>query len=118
MIPDAKKTWGGRVNSVTIGATQAAGGTRAFTVTIGGSATLPFLDFEGQCGMPAVAMEICDIYPQEWPDLLKEPFGDALEDPVRWARKCLELGADLICLRLDGCSPEHGNRSPPKPPKR
>ena len=60
MVPDAKKTWGGRVNSVTIGATQAAGGTRGYTVTIGGSATLPFLDFEGPCVQPAVAMEICD----------------------------------------------------------
>ncbi len=112
MVPDAKKTWGGRVNTVTIGATQAGGGTRAFTVTIGGSATLPFLDFEGPCGRPAVAMEICDVNPEEWPDLLREPFGDVLGDPVRWAQKCLELGADLICLRLDGCHPDRGNRSP------
>jgi acetyl-CoA decarbonylase/synthase complex subunit delta len=57
-------------------------------------------------------MEVCDTYPQEWPELLREPFGDALQDPVRWAQKCLELGADLICLRLDGCHPDHGNRSP------
>jgi acetyl-CoA decarbonylase/synthase complex subunit delta len=112
MVPDAKKTWGGKINGVTIGATQAAGGTRAFTVTLGGSATLPFLDFEGTCGHPAVAMEIGDTYPEEWPDLLREPFGDVLNDPVRWGRKCLELGADLICLRLQGCHPEHGNRSP------
>ena len=87
MVPDAKKTWGGRVNSVTIGATQATGGTRAFTVTIGGSATLPFLDFEGQCGMPAVAMEICDIYPQEWPDLLKEPLA------MLWEIQCAGHGS-------------------------
>ena len=112
MVPDAKKTWGGKVNSVTIGATQAVGGTRGYTVTIGGSATLPFLDFEGPCVQPAVAMEVCDTYPQEWPDLLKGPFGDTLNDPVSWARKCLEMGADLICLRLDGCHPEHGNRTP------
>jgi acetyl-CoA decarbonylase/synthase complex subunit delta len=112
MVPDAKKTWGGKVNAVTIGATRAAGGTRGYTVTIGGSATLPFLDFEGACGRPAVAMEVCDVFPEEWPDLLKEPFGDVLGDPVLWARKCLEFGADLICLRLEGCHPEHGNRSP------
>ncbi|MFH1183517.1 MAG: acetyl-CoA decarbonylase/synthase complex subunit delta [Chloroflexota bacterium] len=112
MLPEAKKTWGGRTSTVTIGATRADGGTRACTVTIGGSATLPFLGFEGQSGQPAVAMEIWDIYPQEWPDLLKEPFGDVLQDPVRWAQRCLELGADLICLRLMGCHPEHGNRPP------
>jgi len=112
MIPEAKKTWGGRTHTVTIGATQADGGTRTSTVTIGGSATLPFLSFEGQYGQPAIAMEICDIYPEEWPELLKEPFGDALRDPGRWAQKCLEAGADLICLRLFGCHPDHGNRSP------
>lgn len=112
MVPDAKKTWGGRVNSVTVGATQAGGGTRGYTVAIGGAATLPFLDFEGPCVQPVVAMEICDTYPQEWPDLLREPFGDTLNDPVNWGRKCLEMGADLICLRLDGCHPERGNRTP------
>ncbi len=112
MVPDAKKTWGGRVNSVTIGATQAGGGTRGYTVAIGGAATLPFLDFEGPCVQPVVAMEICDTYPQEWPHLLREPFGDTLNDPVNWGRKCLEMGADLICLRLDGCHPERGNRTP------
>jgi len=112
MVPETKKAWGGRTHTVTIGATQADGGTRASTVTLGGAATLPFLNFEAQCGRPAVAMEIWDIYPQEWQGLLKEPFGDCLNDPVRWARKCLELGADLICLRLIGCHPEYGNRSP------
>jgi len=112
MIPEAKKPWGGRINSVTVGATQAGGGTRGYTVAVGGSPTLPFLDFEGQTTPAALAMEVCDIYPKDWPDLLKEPFGDALEDPVRWAQKCLEWGADLICLRLTGCHPDHGNRSP------
>jgi len=57
-------------------------------------------------------MEIWDTFPEDWPDLLKEPFGDAMRDPVRWAQKCLDLGADLICLRLMGCHPEHGNRPP------
>lgn len=112
MLPEVKKTWSGRINTVTIGATQAEGGTRASTVTIGGSATLPFLSFEGRCGQPVVAMEISDVYPQEWPDLLKEPFGHVLEEPGLWAQRCLEFGADLVCLRLTGCHPEHGNRSP------
>jgi len=112
MIPDTKKPWGGRIHLVTIGATQADGGTRSSTVTIGGSATLPFLEFEGQCGRPALAMEVWDVYPQDWPDLLKEPFGEALHDPARWAEACCKQGADLICLRLAGCHPDRGNRSP------
>ncbi len=112
MLPEVKKTWSGRINTVTIGATQAEGGTRSFTIAIGGSATLPFLGFEGNFAHPVVAMEVLDVCPQEWPDLLKEPFGSALEKPGPWARRCLEFGADLICLRLLGCHPEHGNRSP------
>jgi acetyl-CoA decarbonylase/synthase complex subunit delta len=59
-----------------------------------------------------VALEVWDVFPEEWPGLVKEPFGDSLEDPGRWARKCVELGAELVCLRLAGCHPDHGNRSP------
>ncbi len=112
MLPEVKKNWGGQINTVTVGATQAEGGTRASTVAIGGSATLPFLGFENRYAHPVVAMEVCDSYPEEWPDLLKQPFGNAIEKPGSWARRCLEFGADLICLRLIGCHPEHGNRPP------
>lgn len=112
MIPDTKKPWGGRINAVTIGATPAEGGTRSTTVTIGGSGTLPYLAFDGPCGRAAVAMEVWDVYPQDWPDLLKEAFGDALRDPAAWAKACCEMGADLICLRLAGCHPDRGDRSP------
>ena len=112
MIPDTKKPWGGRVNAVTIGATPAEGGTRSTTVTIGGSGTLPYLAFDGPCSPAVAAMEIWDIYPQDWPDLLKEAFGDAMKDPASWAKACCEMGADVICLRLAGCHPDRGDRSP------
>ena len=36
IVPDAKEKWSGRVNTVTIGATKAEGGTRGRSVTIGG----------------------------------------------------------------------------------
>jgi acetyl-CoA decarbonylase/synthase, CODH/ACS complex subunit delta len=110
MLPDVKKTWAGKTHPVTIGATPADGGTRTSVVTIGASSTLPFLDFEGAVSEPMVAMEIWDKYPEEWPALLKEPFGDTLADPAAWAQSCADLGADLLCLRLAGCHPDHGNR--------
>ena len=112
MIPDTKKPWGGRINAVTIGATPAEGGTRSTTVTIGGSGTLPYLAFDGPCSPAVAAMEIWDVYPQDWPDLLKEAFGDAMKDPASWAKACCEMGADVICLRLAGCHPDRGDRSP------
>ncbi|MFQ5855030.1 MAG: acetyl-CoA decarbonylase/synthase complex subunit delta [Anaerolineae bacterium] len=111
-VPDAKKTWGGKINTVTIGAAQPEGGTRTSTVTVGGATTLPFLHFEGASGQPVIAMEVWDIYPEEWPDLLKQPFEDALSDPGTWANKCVEFGADLICLRLVGCDSDKGDNGP------
>jgi acetyl-CoA decarbonylase/synthase, CODH/ACS complex subunit delta len=110
MLPDVKKTWAGKTHAVTIGATAADGGTRTSLVSIGGASTLPFLDFEGAVSEPMVAMEIWDKYPEEWPALLKEPFGEALADPAAWARKCVDFGADLLCLRLTACHPDHGDR--------
>jgi acetyl-CoA decarbonylase/synthase complex subunit delta len=111
-IPEVKKEWGGEIRKVTIGATKDEGGTRTSTVTIGGATTLPFLHFEGTSTRPAIAMEVWDIYPEDWPELLKEPFGEALKDPGNWAKKCVEFGAELICLRLVGCDPDKGGKGP------
>lgn len=108
MIPDVKQKWVNPINVVTIGATKEEGGTRSHTVSIGGAATLPFLHFEGKIPhRPVVAMEILDIVPEDWHPLLAGYFSDVWNDPVLWAKKCVEeYGADLICLRLDGCDPD------------
>ncbi len=106
--------WASAVNTVTIGATSEEGGTRASTVTVGGDTTLPFLDFEGKSpNRPAIAMEVLDMPPDEWPSPLAEALGGVCQDPAAWARKCVEeVGADMICLRLVGAHPERGDRSP------
>ena len=106
--------WASAVNSVTIGATAAEGGTRTSLVTVGGDTSLPFLHFEGKTPhRPAIAMEVQDIPPQDLPAPLAEALGDVCSDPAAWARKCVEqFGADLICLRLLGAHPERGDRSP------
>lgn len=112
-VPDLKEKWTGKINTLTIGATAEQGGTRTSTVTVGGSATLPFLDFEGQTGSrPAIAVEIWDGGTENWSDELKSAYGDAMSSPAQWARKAVELGADLICLRLNEAHPDGGNRSP------
>ena len=46
-IADVKEMWTNSINTVTLGATPAEGGTRAKTVTVGGETTLPALTFEG-----------------------------------------------------------------------
>jgi acetyl-CoA decarbonylase/synthase complex subunit delta len=108
-----KEKWTGKVNTVVIGATPEEGGTRTSTVTIGGAETLPFLSFEGAVGRrPAIAAEVWDSGGEAWPEVLRQAYGEALSSPGEWAKKAVEFGVDLICLRLMGAHPDSGDRSP------
>lgn len=112
-IPDVRKRWSHRINAVTIGAGREAGGTRTSTVTVGGETTLPFYRFEGEMPHPpVVAMEVWDIPPADWPEPATEEFADVLDDPGKWAQKCVQYGAPLVCLRLKGCDPLIADRTP------
>ena len=51
---------------------------------------------------PVVAVEIADQWPVDWSALLKEVWGDAVNDPASWAKAAEAKGADLILLRLTG----------------
>jgi len=107
-----KEKWSGTVREVTLGA-SADGGTRTSTVTVGGEATLPFLQFEGAMPhKPVVAAEIVDMYPGEWSPLLLTAWGDDARDPAAWAAKAVAAGADLIALKLRGCHPDQSDRGP------
>ena len=108
-IPAEK--WPGAVREVTLGSSY-GGGTRASTVTVGGETTFPFLAFEGSTPhRPALAMEVVDMRPADWSPELQDAWGDLLDDPAGWAAKAVELGADLIALKLRSCHPDSGDRS-------
>jgi len=110
-----KEKWTGSVREVTLGATAEQGGTRARTVTVGGETTLPFLHFEGEIpNPPVVAIEIQDHYPEDWSPLLKEAWGEAINDPGIWAEKAEGYGADLIVLKLRGADNEGSETTPEK----
>jgi len=112
--PDVRRNWPAEICAVTIGATPEKGGTRDRTVTIGGESTLPFHHFEGDMPhRPAVAIEIHDAPPLDWPEALREPIADVMGDPAAWAARCAnDFAADLLCLRLSACDPNGANRSP------
>ncbi len=115
MIEDAKEKWTGSISELVIGAGKADGGTRTSTVTVGGAASLPFVNYQGPTPHPpVVAMEIWDREPDEsWPDTLKAALDGAGKDPAAWARKCVEeFGAEMICLKLMGTHPDFGDASP------
>lgn len=104
----------GKINTVTIGATKADGGTRTSVITVGGDSALPFLHFEGEFpNKPVIAMEVQSRLPEQWNEVVKAPFADVLGNPAAWAKKCVEeYGADLIYLKLSGADPDLENHTP------
>jgi acetyl-CoA decarbonylase/synthase, CODH/ACS complex subunit delta len=112
-LPDVKEKWLHTINEVTLGATEAEGGTREKTITVGGQTTLPFLDFEGTIpNKPVIAGYVADAVP-EWSDVILNGIGSEVNSPVEWAQKCVQdFGVDVISLKLLGADPNGANRSP------
>jgi acetyl-CoA decarbonylase/synthase complex subunit delta len=101
VIEIPKEKWGGKVREVTLGATAANGGTRAKTVTVGGETTLPFLHFEGEIPRPpAVAIEVQDRKPDDWPAVLLEAWSDVTGDLTAWVKAAEAADADVILLKF------------------
>jgi len=83
-------------------------------VRIGGENILPlhFFDEGATPNPPKLALEILDMEPIDWAEGLIEPFKEVASDPVKWAKKCQELGADAVLLRLASTDPVGKNASP------
>jgi acetyl-CoA decarbonylase/synthase complex subunit delta len=108
-----KDSWSGAVQEVVIGATADDGGTRNNTITVGGEKTLPFVHFEaGTPHRPVIALEIKDHRPEDWSTLLHDTWGEAMDDPGKWAKAAEEAGADLILLTLSQEDSEGNPTSP------
>ena len=77
------------------------------SLKIGGENMLPLHFFDqGSNPNPAkFALEVLDMEPQDWVEHLLEPFKGVTNDPVQWAKKCEELGADAVFLRLASTDP-------------
>ncbi|MDF2955034.1 MAG: CO dehydrogenase/acetyl-CoA synthase delta subunit [Candidatus Alkanophagales archaeon MCA70_species_2] len=106
------RSYVGKFEEVKIGATAEEGGSRAFTLTIGGSETPAMHAFEGRLPhRPVVAYLVFDEDPG-LPETLLEYYGDVKDDPVAWAKKCVEeFGAKMIFLDLRSTDPHGTNRS-------
>lgn len=95
-----REAYAGFVREVTIGKGERA-------IKVGGQNILPLHFFDdGTCPNPQrFALEVLDMRPYDWPDFLVEPFKDVLDDPGLWAKRCQELGADMVCLYLLSTDP-------------
>ena len=99
------ETYTGRIREVTIGRGGKA-------IRVGGGDILPLHHFEGRvANRPVVALEVDDNGAAGWAGRVLDPFRDVVHDPVKWAGRCLELGADLVCLHLEGTDPQGANRT-------
>ncbi len=110
-IPEIKESHIGTVNRVTLGATDADGGTRTNTLTVGGAEAVVYGRSAEHAGeKPVIAMDVLDVPPTEWPASLADHYKDVVGSPGQWAAKCVEqFGADLICLKYDGIHPDKGD---------
>ena len=112
------ESWPGSVRVATIGATSAEGGTRHYSVRVGGERTLPFLSFEAEMPyLPIVALEIKDRQPGDWSPLLADAWGEAMSAPGEWARAAeAALSSDpepgLGPERPDGAHNDSSSRRP------
>src|SRR5512145_2164926 len=112
-VVDVKEKWAAAINTVTIGATKAEGGTRARTVTVGGQTTLPFLTFEGSIPHKPVSAGYVSDVPPDWPEMLSGAIGKEIGSPVEWAQKCVQqYKVDLISLKMLGADPAGKNLDP------
>ena len=95
-----KTSYTGKVRQIKLGK-----GAKA--VTVGGETAYPFYLFEGEMpNLPKIAMEVWDCPPAEWAEAALEPFAGVTDDPVAWAKKCIEdYGAEMICLQLVSTDP-------------
>jgi len=95
-----KTTYSGKIKEIKLGKGDKA-------VTVGGESAYPFHLFEGEMPhVPKIAMEVYDCPPDEWPEAALEPFAGVTDDPVAWAKKCIDdYGAEMICLQLLSTDP-------------
>jgi len=95
-----KTAYSGKIKEITLGKGGKA-------VTVGGETCYPFYLFEGEMpNLPRIAMEVFDCAPEEWPEAALEPFTGVTDDPVAWAKKCVDqYGAEMICLQLLSTDP-------------
>ncbi len=100
-----KTSYSGKIREITLGSGDKA-------VTVGGETSYPFYLFEGEMPHPPrIAMEIWDMPPEDWPEAALEPFAGVTDDPVAWAKKCInDYGAEMIALQLISTDPNGLNR--------
>ncbi len=101
-----KAKFPGKINEVTLGATPKEGGTRKYTITVGGERSLPFYFFDAeQPHLPVITIDVFDK-PVPFPKAVREHYEDVMDDPAEWAKKVVkDFGADMVTIHLISTDP-------------
>jgi len=95
-----KTLYSGKIREIKLGKGDKA-------VIVGGETAYPFYLFEGEMpNLPKIAMEVWDCPPDDWPKAALEPFHGVTDDPVAWAKKCIDdYRAEMIALQMISTDP-------------
>ncbi len=95
------KSFPNQIEEITLGATSSDGGSREYSVTIGGEKTMPFYNF--QEAMPhrqVCTLDVFDI-PIPLARTVRAMYEDVMESPAEWAKKNVhEYGADMVTVHM------------------
>lgn len=111
---EPKPKFSGKVLEVKIGATKSDGGTRDNVIVLGGHEVPPYFYLQGYKPphMPAFGGDIFDMR-ISLPKAVKQVFGDALDNPMEWARIWVKkFGAEAIDVHLISTDPTVKDVSP------
>lgn len=105
-MEELKLKYTGRIREVEIGIGDKK-------IKVGGQNCLNFHSFEGEIpNKPVISFEIWDSAPEEWPESCLSPFKDVINDPLSWAKKCVnEYGAKCLTVFLNSTDPNGMNKS-------
>ncbi len=101
-----KVEWSGYVEEVQLGATPKEGGTRKYTIKLGGEKSLPFYIFDApQPNLPAISIDVFDR-PVPLPKAVRVHYEDVMGHPDEWAKKVIKkFGADAVTIHLISTDP-------------
>ncbi len=75
---------------------------------VGGETCFPFYLWEGEMPNKVLfGLEILDEEPAEWADALAQIYQGVWQEPIAWAKKCVEMGAEFLLIRLTGTHPDN-----------
>jgi acetyl-CoA decarbonylase/synthase complex subunit delta len=105
-MEDVKLNYTGKIREVEIGVGDKK-------IKVGGQSVFNFHSFEGEIpNKPVISFEIWDTKPDEWPEVCLSPFSDVIDDPLNWAKKCInEYGAKCLTIFLNSADPNGMNKS-------